>query len=317
MNAALQPARTRATAAALLAVCLSLPLTPAPARAQYVVALVNGEPVTALDVAQRIRLHQISTRRSPTRQEVVEELINERIKLQQAARAGVEATDADVQRVLGQIAANSGRRPADFEAGLTQAGIDVQRFKTRIRAEIGWRQLLQRRTPFMVRDADIVALLTARGESPQITAVQYTLRQFVFVVPRGSPESVRAARVREAEAFRKSFTNCEDGVALARQYREVVVKDTVRRLSTDLTPKLRELLERTPNGTLTPPEPIAGGLEVVAVCDRRQTTADVSARREVREEILGRQLQAGEKELLEKFRRTSIIEYRAAAEQRP
>jgi peptidyl-prolyl cis-trans isomerase SurA len=278
---------------------------------------VNGEPITALDVDQRIKLLQVSTRRSPPRPEVIEELINERIKLQQAARQDVLATDAEVDRIFAQIAQGSGRKPADFAAGLTQAGIDLRRLKTRIRAEISWRQVLQRRRPFLVRDADIVAALTARGQSPQITVVQYTLRQFIFVVPRGSPEPLRAARIREAEAFRKAFPNCLDGVALGREQREVVVKDPVVRISTDLAPRLRELLEKTQTGTLTPPEPVSGGIEVVAVCDRKDTIADVSSRREVRDELMSQRLQLTDKQLLDEFRKGSIIEYRNATEPRP
>jgi peptidyl-prolyl cis-trans isomerase SurA len=302
----------------LIAVLMScgVPLVPGPASAQHVVALVNGSPITALDITQRGRLFQISMGRTRPRQEILDELINEQIKLQQATRDGIEVSDAEVDRIFAQIAVSSGRKVADFAAGLGKAGVDVRRFKTRIRSEIAWRQVLQRRTAFLVRDADIVAHLTARGESAQIKAVQYTLRQFIFVVPRGSPDTVRVARAREAEAFRKAFPNCEDGLAMARQHREVVVKDAVIRLSTDLTPKLRELLERTPNGSLTPPEPILGGIEVVAVCERKEIVADVSARRELREQLLGQRLQAGEKELLDKFRKTYIIEYRGGLEQR-
>lgn len=296
-----------------------LPLLPAPAAAQQVVALVNGEPITALDVAQRLKLHQISTRRSPPRQEVIEELINEKIKIQQAVRLGIPITDAEIDRLFAQMAQSSGRKPADFAAELARSGIDVPRFKNRIRAESAWRQVMQQQSPasFMVRDADIVALLMSRGQTPQISATQYSLRQIVFVVPRGSSDTVRATRVREAEAFRKTFTNCEDGFAIARQQREVVVKDPVVRLSSDLNTRLRELLDKTPIGALTPPEPIPGGIEVVAVCGRKETIADVSSRREVREELLGKRIQLGDKELLDKFRSRSIIEYRNTAEPRP
>jgi peptidyl-prolyl cis-trans isomerase SurA len=297
----------------------ALPLLPAPAAAQQVVALVNGEPITTLDVAQRLKLHQISAHRTPPRQELIEELINEKVKLQQAVRLGIIVSDSDVDRIFGQIAQGSGRKAADFAAELTKQGIDVLRFKNRVRAESAWRQVVQQQSPasFMVRDADIVALLMSRGEIAQITANQYSLRQIVFIVPRGSSDTVRATRVREAEAFRKVFTNCEDGFAMARQQREVVVKDPVMRVSTDLNTRLRELLDKTPIGTLTPPEPIAGGIEVVAVCERKETVADVSARREVREELLGKRIQLGEKELLDKFRNRSIIEYRNTAEPRP
>jgi peptidyl-prolyl cis-trans isomerase SurA len=296
----------------------SLPLVPAPAVAQHVVALVNGQPITALDVAQRLKLHQISTRRSPPRQELIEELINEKVKIQQAERLGIIIPDSDIDRLLGQMAQSSGRKPADFAADLTRSGIDMPRFKSRIRAETAWRQVMQQQSPasFMVRDADIVALLMSRGQAGQISATQYSLRQIVFVVPRGSSDAVRVARVREAEAFRKTFTNCQDGFAIARQHREVVLKDPVTRISTDLNARLRELLDKTPIGALTPPEPIPGGIEVVAVCDRKETFADVSARREVREELLGKRIQTGDKELLDKFRARSIIEYRNTAEPR-
>ena len=309
----------RILAAAMFAFAAgTLPLLPAPAAAQQVVALVNGQPITALDVAQRLKLHQITTRRSLPRQEVIEELINEKIKIEQAARLGIVISDSDVDRLLSQMARSSGRKPVDFAVELTRAGVDVPRFKNRIRAESGWRQVMQQQSPasFMVRDADIVALLMSRGEAAQISAIQYSLRQIVFVVPRGSSDAVRLARAREAEAFRKAFTNCQDGLAIARQHREVVVKDPVVRLSTDLNARLRALLDKTPIGAVTPPEPITGGIEVVAVCDRKDTIADVSARREVREELLGKRIQVGDKELLDKFRSRSIIEYRNTAEPR-
>src|SRR2546430_1596071 len=67
-----------------------------PAVAQQVVVSVNGDPITALDIAQRTKLIQISAHRTPTRQEVVDELIDEKLKLQVAKRYKLEITDKDV-----------------------------------------------------------------------------------------------------------------------------------------------------------------------------------------------------------------------------
>ena len=53
---------------------------PAQRKAQ-VVALVNGEPITALDIAQRTRLIQLSTQKIPSRQEVLDELIDDKLKV--------------------------------------------------------------------------------------------------------------------------------------------------------------------------------------------------------------------------------------------
>src|SRR5262245_62806443 len=60
------------------------------ARAQQVVVIVNGEPITALDIEQRTKLNQLSTHKIPTRQEVLDELINEKLKVREAKKFGFE-----------------------------------------------------------------------------------------------------------------------------------------------------------------------------------------------------------------------------------
>src|SRR5262249_57081856 len=60
------------------------------ANAQQVVVIVNGEPVTALDIEQRSKLIQLSTHKAPTRQEVLDELINEKLKVREAKKFGLE-----------------------------------------------------------------------------------------------------------------------------------------------------------------------------------------------------------------------------------
>jgi len=280
-----------------------------PASAQNVVAMVNGEPITGHDLASRTKLFQGGNQKPPPREQVLEELINEKIKIQHGKRNDVKITDVDVERAFATMAQRSNRSAAVFTAALQQSGIDPNTLKQRLRAELTWRQVLQATAPgvFQVRDADVVAILTARGEQPQTTAVQYSLRQIVFVVAKGTPDAAKAARQKEAEGLRARFTSCEEGVQIAREYREVVIKDPVRRLSTDLAVSLQKLLAETPDGRLTPPEPTNAGFEVVAVCERKQVIADVSGRREFKEQILAQRLQAYEKKLIEDLKRKAII----------
>lgn len=277
-----------------------------------VVALVNGDPITALDVAQRMRLIELMSHKTPSRQDVLEELVNEKIKLQQARNQKIEITDAQVDKVFGSMAQRTGRKTADFGAALTQAGVDLARFKTRLRSELGWRQVIEQRSPgvFQVRDADLVAILLAHGEEAQTKATQYSLQQIVLVVPRNSPEPVRAARMKEAETLRNRFSNCEQDMDLVRELREVVIKDPIVRLSTDLGVQYKQLLDKTPDGKMTPPETTATGIEIVAICGRKEIIADVSSRREFKEELLTKRLAEYEKSLLDYFRKQSIIDYR-------
>jgi peptidyl-prolyl cis-trans isomerase SurA len=299
-----------AFAAALIVTALGL--TAAPSHAQQIVAMVNGEPVTALDVDQRTRIIEAFTRKRPSRKEALDEMIDQKVKLHQARRLDIDITEAEVNRELANMARRAGRDIAGLEAALRQAGITTTTFKTKIKADLAWREILQKMSPgaFQVRDADVVAALVARGQQPSAKAVQYSMRQVVFVVPRGSPDAARAARVKEAESLRARFSDCERDLQLAREYREVVVRDPVIRISTDLPQRLRDLLEKTPDGRMTPPEPTAAGIEVVAICGRKETIADLGSRNEIREQLLSQRIDTQEKRILDNLRRQAIVEYR-------
>ena len=81
-------------AATILVFAASMPATIA--RAQQIVVIVNGEPITALDIDQRSKLTQLSTHKVPARQEVLDELINEKLKL----RDRVDLTRYAIRRGL-------------------------------------------------------------------------------------------------------------------------------------------------------------------------------------------------------------------------
>src|SRR5215211_7246261 len=74
------------------------------AAAQQVVARINGDPITAIDIAQRSKLIQVSAHKTPTRQEVIDELIDEKLKLQTAKRYKLEITDTEVDDAFKNIA---------------------------------------------------------------------------------------------------------------------------------------------------------------------------------------------------------------------
>jgi len=94
----------------LLAAALLLPalVVGSPARAQQVVVVVNGDPVTSYDVSQRQLLHSIIERKPISAKEALEELIEERIKIQQANRLKLDVDQKDVDRLFASIAERSG-----------------------------------------------------------------------------------------------------------------------------------------------------------------------------------------------------------------
>ena len=106
----------RLLTAATLAARRPMPATIA--HAQHVVVIVNGEPITALDIEQRSKLTQLSTQKPPARQDVIDELINEKLKVREAKKFGFEVSDAEVDSALPRWRAACGlRRAADPTAG--------------------------------------------------------------------------------------------------------------------------------------------------------------------------------------------------------
>jgi peptidyl-prolyl cis-trans isomerase SurA len=285
---------------------------PPQASAQFLVAVVNGDPITIRDVEQRSRIIQASTQRTPNRKDVIQELVDERLKLHQARRLSISVATSDVERAFATMAQRAGATVANFEGMLAKFGVEAKALKAKIRADLAWREVMQAISPgaFQVREADLVAAMMARGELKRAKAVQYRLREFVFVVPRSASAAARAARMREAEALRTKFGDCDGDLHLAREYSEVVVQDPVFRISTDLPDRLQQLLAKTPDGRMTPPETTNAGISVVAVCGRRDTVADLSAQSEIREQLLASRVAGEEKQILERLRRQAIIEYR-------
>ena len=73
---------------------------------------------------------------------------------------------------------------------------------------------------------------------------------------------------------------------------------------------LRELLDKTPIGHLTPPEVTAQGIEMVALCARKPTKVDTPKKREVREKMFAERFDAKSKSYLADVRKSAMIEYR-------
>ena len=80
--------------------------------------------------------------------------------------------------------------------------------------------------------------------------------------------------------------------------------------SADLPPNLREMLDKTPIGHLTPPEVTAQGIEMVALCSRKPTKIDTPKKREVREKMFAEKFDAKSKSYLADLRKAAMIEYR-------
>jgi peptidyl-prolyl cis-trans isomerase SurA len=293
-------------AAGLLAV-------PTPSHAQEVVVLVDGEPITALDIEQRMKFIQMSTQKAPPRKEALDVLIDETLEIKEAKRFNIEVPDSEVDSAFANVAKNMNTDVPKLTEILAKGGASAATLKHQLRAQLAWSALVRGRykASLEIADSDVEAQLDLhKPEDKNQVGYEYILRPVLFVVPRGSPDAAFDARKRDADALRVRFQTCAEGIPFARALQEVAVRDQVTKFSADLPLALRDILDKTDVGHLTPPEQTAEGVQMFALCSKKENKTDTPGKKEVRDEIFQKKFGAQAKRYLAELRRAAMIEYK-------
>ena len=177
--------------------------------ADYIVAIVNTELVTAAELELRIaRLRDDAARNNAAlpsgvelRQRVLDLLIEERVQITHARDSGQRVDDAELERAVGNVALQNQVSPAQLRDKLKQEGIDYTRFRTNIRDQLLTERVREREVQARIRisDAELDAFVdkrrTAAGASDE-----YNIAQILVIVPEGASAAQAAERRARAEA---------------------------------------------------------------------------------------------------------------------
>ena len=280
------------------------------ALAQNVVVFVNGEPITAIDVEQRSKFIQASTQKPVPRQEVLDQLIDEILKVREGKRWGIVASDAEVNNNYAGMAGRMRLTSEQLTQNLAKQGINDHTLKSRIRADIVWQALIRGRyrERLQASDREVLSLLEGKPEERDVVGYEYGLRPILFLVTPGSPDTTYESRRKEAEALRGRFRGCEESIPAVRAMRDVAVRDQVIRASADLPEALRKILDSVPLGQLTAPEVTRHGIEMFAVCSKNESKSDTPGRRAVRDKLLSERFEQESKRYLRLLRKNAMIE---------
>jgi peptidyl-prolyl cis-trans isomerase SurA len=283
------------------------------ARAQQIAVLVNGSPITDLDIAHREKFLEMSNHKKASRQEAINSLIDETLELKEAARFALVPSDPEVQAAYDNVAEGMGVDAQKLTQMLTTGGASADTLKHRLKAQIAWTSLVRGRykVSLEVADKDVEAELQLHQpqENSQV-GYEYTVRPIVLIVPRGAPDAAYEARKRDADALRGRFANCNDGIPFARGLPEVAVRDPINKSSADLPPALRTILNNVEIGHLTPPEQTGEGIQMFAVCSKKESKTDAPGLKEVRDKMFEKKFGAKANRYLADLRRQAMIEYK-------
>jgi peptidyl-prolyl cis-trans isomerase SurA len=284
-----------------------------PACAQQVAVMVNGEPITNYDIEQRAKLITLSSHKTPERQQVINELIDEKLKIREGKKFSIDPSANDVDQSYATMSGRMRLTPDQLTKTLETQGMRADTLKSRIRADMVWSNLVRGRykESLQIGEKDVEEKAKEQGDQQQTdtAGVEYKMQPVVLVVPRGSAQDVIDARKKEAEALRARIQTCIEANAFFKSMQNAAIREIVTKTSADMPASLREILDNTPVGHLTPPEITKQGIEMVVLCAKDPTKVDTPAKRKIREEMFNQKFEAKAKAYLREIRAASMIEY--------
>ncbi len=136
---------------------------------------------------------------------------------------------------------------------------------------------------------------------------EYTIRQVIIATPAGATPASLAERGKAAEQLRARFTSCDGGAATVAATPEAVIKEPIVRTSTQLTAGLKQILDKTAVGHLTPPQRSNVGIEMVALCNKGMSHDDTALRTEISDRLLSAHLADAASRRLKEMRSRAVI----------
>ena len=126
------------------------PEAPASQQIEGIIAVVNDDPISFTDVRQRAQLLLLSLGgQQPTQEQVqqittqaLEQLIDEKLQLQEAAEYEVEITDDEIASSINRLAQQSGLTRDTLVQSLIQSGVNPTSLEEQTRADIAWRRIM-------------------------------------------------------------------------------------------------------------------------------------------------------------------------------
>ena len=115
-------------------------------------ALVNGEIISSEDMSNKTNLFLLSSKipmnaqtQSMIKQKVLNNTIDEKIKLQAAQNEGITISEPEVDEQVKRFEKNNGIPKGQLSAILKQAKINEDSFKDQLKADLAWLRLIRKK----------------------------------------------------------------------------------------------------------------------------------------------------------------------------
>ncbi|MCI5049258.1 MAG: SurA N-terminal domain-containing protein [Rickettsiales bacterium] len=259
----------------------------APSNHYTVMAVVNDDVISSLDVEERLRLI-ISTSGRPDTPEtrrmiaprIVSSLVEERLKLQAARQQNIMISKKDIDAAISRIEQAQGKDKGSLESLLEQNDLSLVSFHQQVKSEVAWNKILARkiRRNVIISEEEITRSQKRLAAGKKVEEWQIASLSF----PAASAEELSVIEpavvgLREELIKGKALTEVvQDYPKLKMQ---VAPSAWIRRDM--LNPMVEKVLQTLEKGGIAPPARTPEGLQLIRLLDRRSRLVKPNANAEV------------------------------------
>ncbi|MDB5954924.1 peptidylprolyl isomerase [Ramlibacter sp.] len=260
--------------------------------ADYIVAVVNSEPITNYEVrARMVRYEQQLAQqgaplppRTQLTREVLDRLITEKAQLQLAHELGVRVDDAVVDQAEQNVARQNSIEVAELRRRMTADGMNVAQFREDLRSQIMLQRLRDRELDARVKvtDLDVDQFLRDQQGANDPALTELNLAHILVAVPESAgPEQLAQAQAKAQQLVQRARGG-EDFAKLARENSDAAgaaQNDGVIGLrSADRLPQLYlDATREAKQGDIVGPVRSVAGFHIVKVLEKRELGSSAMA----------------------------------------
>ena len=203
-------------------------LSAAQRQGDYIVAVVNTDPITRNEVRQELErvTQQLTQERRPLPErqllarQVLERLINDKVQLQQARDTGIRIDESAIDTAEQNIARQNQLDLAELRRRLVRDGVVLSQLRNQLRDQLMITRVREREVESRLRisDLEVDQYLHEQQNNTDPTTQEINLSHLFIAVPdAASPEQIAALQTRAQRALTRAQAG-EDFVALVREF---------------------------------------------------------------------------------------------------
>lgn len=254
-------------------------------QADFIVAVVNSEPITNRDVqVLKQRLARETAAQSPRPDDgelkrlALEQLINEKAQMQQAREVGIKIEDNAIDQAQLNVAASNQLTLPELRQRLAKEGISETAFRDQLRTQLTLSRVREREVEGRVRVSDIEVEQFLREQLQEQAAQvpsQLNLGMILLAVPDNSTDAQTLALRERAVALAQRARGGESFATLATTFSQATDRGAnggeMGLRPIDRYPELFvNAVSNLPVGSVAEPVRSAAGFHILKVIDRPQ-----------------------------------------------